>query len=158
VTDELASVKAIGKQPAEIAAGLKRDIVLRPGYNHGSKGVHGVDLCFYLTGQLGVIQFIVYTNWMTPEVQADYDARTPNPRSPYTFHQPIAADIGYHSPKPMYEGQTSMQGDCKLIGGRTCYYDGSSLGAEKVMDVLRREGSEGVWSYMENEYRERFEP
>jgi hypothetical protein len=38
-------------------------------------------------------------------------------------------DLGYHSPKPLYEGQEPFDLDCDVIGG-PCHYDGSSLSAE----------------------------
>ncbi|MCK5017257.1 MAG: hypothetical protein KAS32_09300 [Candidatus Peribacteraceae bacterium] len=34
-------------------------------------------------------------------------------------------DVGYHSNKPMYEGQDRI--DCDLLKKGVCYYDGSSL-------------------------------
>ena len=135
----------------------KRRIEFSPAYDHREKGggIHGVDMYWYVTGPLGAIQFVVYTNWQLPHVQADMDAKQPDSRFPYMFHEPMPADLGYHSYKPMYEGQTLCQEDCHLLHA-PCYYDGSTLNAERIMDVLRREGSDGVWRELEAYYHETF--
>lgn len=70
-------------------------------------------------------------------------------------YHPQPADLGYHSPVPMYEGQNSM-GECNLLGG-ICYYDGSGLRAEEVLETLIREGSDAVWAFLDEEYARRFE-
>lgn len=120
-------------------------------------GIHGVDLAFYLLGEKGAIQFIVYTSWHLPHVQDELDSKPIDSRFPFLSHKPMAADLGYHSHKPMYEGQEHIMEDCPLLGWGKCYYDGSGLNAEKVFKVLTEEGSDGVWKYLENYYNETFE-
>jgi len=44
-----------------------------------------------------------------------------------------------------------MQQECPILKA-PCYYDGSSLGAQKVFDILVEKGDEGVWEYMEKYY------
>jgi hypothetical protein len=39
--------------------------------------------------------------------------------------------------------------ECELMEQGHCYYDGSSLAAEKVMQILAEEGDEAVWKRME---------
>lgn len=73
----------------------------------------------------------------------------------HLFHKPQPADLGYHSPVPMYEGQTKRD-DCQYLPGGTCYYDGSSLAAESVFNILVEQGSEGVWKHLEEVYNDRF--
>ena len=91
----------------------------------------------------------------------------------------MAADLGYHSPKPMYEGHKPMRhiykhmrftapdqfvpgvyGDpviCPYLdGGVPCYYDGSRLQAERVLERLLREGDAGVWQALEELYERTF--
>ena len=64
-----------------------------------------------------------------------------------------AYDLGYHWPTPRYEDQSQMT--CDLIPGQPeCYYDGSSLNAEPVLDVLLSDGDEAVWKYLEDYYEE----
>jgi hypothetical protein len=99
---------------------------------------------------------------------------------------PLPADLGYHSRKQMYEGQLPMgaekfdfdqkeilkgaTGDieiptrvatgtftpCEYVDGGPCYYDGSTLNAGRVFDVLLREGSAGVWRELRKFYTETF--
>ena len=106
---------------------FRREIKFSPAFDKRTNdpktncGIHGAEMAFYLHGPKGVIQFVVYTNWPLPHVQKELDAKPPSRDFPYLFHSPQPADIGYHSPTPRYEGQTS--GECGLLGGK-CYYDG----------------------------------
>ena len=139
-----------------MAETFTREVVVRPAYDrrhpNPSKnyGVHGCDLCFYLRGPLGAVHFVVFTGWHLPHVQAEMEAKS-------IATGPMPADLGYHSPHPLYEGQTVSQEECEFIGG-PCYSDGSGLAAEeRVWPILLREGSEGLWRTLEAEYRARFE-
>ena len=123
---------------------------------HKNYGISSVDLKFMLYGDRGVIQFVIYTGWHLPEVQVELDGRAPRKPFPYLSHQPMAADLGYHSPVPMYEGQEVVSDNCEYLDGAPCYYDGSSLAADRVFDCLRREGDEGVWRELEATYADRF--
>jgi len=139
---------------------MKQVIEFRPAFDKRHKdpnknhGIHGVELAFYLIGDKGVIQFVVSTNWQLPHVQKEMDDRSPDPRFPYLHHKPMAMDLGYHSPRRMYEGQTPMD-DCRFFGGK-CYYDGSSEDADDVFKVLCLEGHDGVWREMKKYYKSRF--
>ena len=113
-----------------------------------SYGIHGVDMRFLLRGPKGVIQFVVATNWHLPEVQ-------PLLTDSWRL-KPMPFDLGYHSPVPLYDGQTTVTDSCEYLGGRPCYYDGSTLAAEKVFDRLLREGDAGVWAEMEETYEYHF--
>jgi hypothetical protein len=140
---------------------MNKEIKFTPAYDKRSSdpkknyGIHGVMIYFYLKGELGAVQFVVYTHWQLPHVQADIDAKPPDPRFPYMFHEGTAWDLGYHSAKPMYEGQTKISDQCELLGG-PCYYDGSTLNAEPVFDTLRAEGDDGVWKKLEEYYHQVF--
>lgn len=112
-------------------------------------GVHGVDLRMYLKGELGAVQFVLYTGWHLPHVQEEWNSRNYHPK-------PLPADIGYHSPKPMYEGQEICSDSCELLDGKPCYYDGSGLMAEEVFKILLTEGSDGVWKNLEERYIDLF--
>lgn len=103
-------------------------------------GIHGVELRMVLKGTLGATQFVLYTGWMIPGLND---------------HEPMAADIGYHAPTQQFEGQISTD-DCPYLDGKPCFYDGSGLRAMRVFDVLRKEGSDGVWKLLEEEYVSRF--
>lgn len=135
---------------------MKREIRLRPAYDRRNSGygMHGVDLCFFLIGDEGVIQFVVATNWMIPHVQKQIDNGGVDSEFPFSLHSPMGADLGYHAKVQQFDGQTHRP-NCDFIEG-DCYYDGSSLQAEAVLDILREEGSDGVWARMEKEYSDRF--
>jgi len=122
-----------------------------PKKNYGIRAVH---INFWLKGPKGVISFILYTNWMLP----DNEKETHNIHDGChkTLCHPLPADIGYHSYKPMYEGETKSDFDCQFLG-QPCYHDGSALRATAVFDVLRREGDDGLWKALESEYLCQFE-
>lgn len=139
-----------GSDPKWRTPGMKPD----DGTPNTDYGIHGCELCFVLKGPLGATQFIVYTDWFLPHVQEESSRRS------FRFDriQPQVADVGYHSPKPMYDGQTVIHGECPYLDGRPCYYDGSGLRADEwVRDILLPKGSDGVWAALEEDYRERFE-
>lgn len=142
---------------------FERIVKLRPAYDKRNPepkkdyGIHGVDLLFVLKGKKGAVQFLVFTGWHLPKVQKELDEKPFNPKFPYLFHKPMPADIGYHSPKPMYEDHKPLTKSCKILDGKPCYYDGSGLQAEKVFEILVREGSEGLWKYLEKYYNATFQ-
>lgn len=115
-------------------------------------GIHGVSIRFVLKGDAGAVQFLLYTGWQLPHVEKESEARyaTQNP-IPWFILRPTPADIGYHSPHPMYDGQEPMNKECEYIGG-VCYYDGSGLAAERYFDVLVAGGDDALWIEMENYY------
>lgn len=119
-----------------------------PGNNYG---VHCVEMRWYLIGEKGAIQFVLYTGWHLPHVLAEHKFNG----HLTTLMKPRPADIGYHSPVPMYEDQAPMSGECNVIGG-TCYYDGSTLNAERFFDLFVKEGDEAVWKLMEGWYESQF--
>lgn len=133
---------------------LEREIRFTPAYNKIDEGYgrHGVNMRWCLKGPEGVVQFLVHTSWMLPEDEKEL--------SDAFYHdgmhmlRPRAADLGYHSPKPMYKEQTSLE--CDLMPTGQCYYDGSTLNAEPVFDLLIREGHEAVWEQLENYYQQTF--
>lgn len=136
---------------------FEREIKFRPAFDNRSDdpsknyGVGALKMTWLLKGELGVIQFVVSTGWYLPEVEAEWDS-SELARS----REPDAWDIGYHSPTPHYEDQPKM--DCDLFPQGFCYYDGSSLSAEPILQALLCEGHEAVWSRMEDWYRRTFKP
>ena len=108
-----------------------------------------------LTGKEGAVQFVIYTNWHLPHVQKRFD-ELPLNDFPYMFHKPMPSDLGYHSYKPLFEGQTIITEKCPYLNNQPCYYDGSTLEAEKVFDILCKEGSNGVWNELKSFYKSTF--
>ena len=140
---------------------FKKEIGFRPAFDKRDPdpkknyGIHGVELYFYLIGKLGAIQFVIYTGWHLRHVQNELDSKPVDREFPHLLCKPMPADIGYHSPKPMFEEQEPMSKKCHLLNG-TCYYDGSGLQVEDVFTILLEKGSDGVWEEMERRYKETF--
>ena len=111
-------------------------------------GVHGVDMRWYVRGENGVVQFVIYTNWHLPHIIEEQ--MSDHHRG--SRCQPMPADIGYHSLAPQYESQTSLMDECPLLNNRPCYYDGSTMHAETVFKLLIEEGGDAVWEYLDEYY------
>jgi hypothetical protein len=139
---------------------MERKITFRPAFDkrdsNPSKnyGVHGVDMLWYIKGELGVVDFVVYTNWHLPHIEELNDSRNDS-QFPHLNCHPQPANVGYHSRVPKYKGQTRSVFDCTLLGG-DCYSDGSGLYAEELYDILVREGDEAVWKKLEEYYKQTF--
>ncbi len=111
-------------------------------------GIHGMELRFYCRFDDGsVIQFVVYTGWMLPQNRA---ASTKVDDFCQYWRSPMAAHLGYHSIHPLYKGQQCLQDKCDLYNGAPCYYDGSTMAAEPVLERLIAEGHDGVWAALES--------
>lgn len=138
---------------------LERRVEFSPAYDKRSDepgknyGIGAVVLRMYVIGPDGAVQFVAHTDWHLPHVDAHLRRNFPqHPRG-----EVMAADLGYHSKVPQYDGQEVMKECCDLLGC-ACYYDGSGLNAEPILDVLLREGSDGVWRELERYYAETFAP
>lgn len=137
--------------PAKVRAtvnGYERIISFQSGYicerpsNEGSyHGRHGMNLIFILKGELGAIQFVIYTGWM-PNWGISSEDNT----------HLMPADIGRHSYKPKYEDDLKREG-CPWLDGKDCYYDGSSLQADEVFKKFVSKGEEAMWAEMEEYYK-----
>ena len=97
---------------------------------------------FVLKGGKGAVQFLMCSGWY-PQV--------------FNIHaRPYALDLGYHSPRPRYIGQKPIAESCEYLDGKRCYYDGSSLAADRILERLLKEGSDAVWEELEEYYKEIF--
>lgn len=136
---------------------LERIIYFTPAYDKRPKapgdpnyGIHGVTMSWYVTGGGQAVQFVTHTNWQLPEVQEELDAKV-SLQFPHLSCHPLPTDVGYHSSQPLYKGQTPIEADCKWTKG-PCYYNGSSLYAQNIFEILVREGHEAVWKKLEEEF------
>jgi hypothetical protein len=126
---------------------LERIVHMYPAWDRRDKdpaknyGISSVRIRMVLKGPKGATQFVLSTGWTLPHL--------PN-------GEPMGMDVGYHSPKPMYDGQTVMDDNCDILGG-PCYYDGSTLQADDMFLLLVRSGSEYVWNELERRYRDFFD-
>jgi hypothetical protein len=130
---------------------FRRETVIEAAWDKVEQGFgrHSCELRMYLHCPKAVIQFVLYTGWpLQPYVD---DMR------PLNFDhlvKPCPADIGYHAMEPQYDEQPSQE-NCRFFG--TCYYDGSSLSANRIFQIMTREGSEGVYKAMQEYYEYHFE-
>ncbi len=121
-------------------------------------GIHGLDIWFILVGPKGAVQFAVTFPIYLPHVDAEYRTKFPG----WEERKKISGiDVGYHSPHPMYEGQTQMETECEYVEGGKCFYDGSTLATDpwiKQIFSVRGDAPEKLlWEKLEQEYKDRFE-
>ena len=134
---------------------MERIIEITPAFNKMSEGlgVHGCGLRMVLKGPLGAVNFVLYTQWQLPSTIEMWKGKG---QYSVGMNEPVPADLGFHSPKPIYDGQPAVRSDCSYVDG-PCYYDGSSLNAMSMYRVLVERGSDGVWEELERYYRHTFE-
>lgn len=136
---------------------MERIVSFTPAYEQGKigdsdRGIGAMLIRFVLKGELGAVQLLLGTNWYTRSVQRNfYD-------HPYPFFEiePKGWELGYHSPKPMHEGETPVDEACEWLDGKPCYYDGSSLAADPIRDRFLLEGDAAVWEELEQCYIDTF--
>jgi hypothetical protein len=58
---------------------------------------------------------------------------------------PMATDIGYHAHSPQREGQEQDRRECPYLDGQACFYDGSGLQAEPVLEAFIHRGDVAIW-------------
>ena len=162
--------------------GLERRVYFQPGYHKVHEdpkknyGVHGMSVMMLLIGPKGAIHFSFGTGMMLKETYEWWEKRGLH-HEPYKMH--MGYDVGYHSPKPMYEGQelrwptkmrktgesvTDVEFDkvgkeapnCEWLGV-PCYCDGSAMRAEEWEDAIIRGGDDKIWEMLEEEYKLLFE-
>lgn len=117
-------------------------------------GVGTVRMTFYVRGEKGAIQWMIGTEWGIEPTRAHLAkfgwSKHDDPRKPTGW------DLGYHSPVPHYDGQSKMDGHCDVIGSG-CYYDGSGLNADLLIEGFLAGGTEWLWPKLIEVYRTYFE-
>ena len=138
---------------------FERRVECSPGHWHRDEGktdygIGSVRMWFYLIGPKGAVQWQIGTEWYPPKAReglmsggrwADRER----------MMKPTGWDLGYHSPRPMYEDQT-LHGKCSVIGGE-CFYDGSGLNADLLIEGFIAGGTDWLWPKLEEYYRHTFE-
>lgn len=144
---------------------FKREVIVTPAYDfrpeqHPDKehpgGGYGISSCrifFVLIGPKGAVQFQIGTNWYTDSARVHL-AKWP-PDYLHKRRQPEGWDLGYHAMEPRYENQDQME--CQHLPGGKCYYDGSSLNADEMVEAFINGGTEWLWPHLEKYYRCIFE-
>jgi len=109
-------------------------------------GIGDVHIRFVLKGEKGAVQFLFSTGWYLLHVRREMTY-------PPGYY-PRALDLGYHSPRRLSSYDAYFE-DCPILGGK-CYYNGSFLAADLLMEKLVAEGDEAVWKELEKYYKETF--
>lgn len=122
-----------------------------PDPNH-DRGIHGVTLRFIVARDRRAVVFLLFTNWYLPHVAVELADRP----DAIALLKPIPAEVGYHSPEPLYDGQKLLIEDCPYTGG-ACYSDGSFLSAVQAFETLVTGGTTALWAWLDNRWRETFE-
>lgn len=139
----------------------ERIVTVSPAFDKlGEIPNYGISACrvrFILKGPLGVVQFVIGTSWHVPSARAHMLTFAHNDEwyREGKFFKPKGWDVGYHSPKPMYDDQPSME--CDLMPEGKCYYDGSGLRADEWIEDFIAGGTDWLWPKLEEEYRDLFE-
>jgi hypothetical protein len=155
----------------ERVGNIERRIVFEVGYDHrafpdecggGGHGQHGMNMRWVLIGPKGAVQWLVYmTNWVPGNVRhGEVGAEHPVSIVPVNrvIGDGMAADIGYHSPVPLWEGQEEYgHMKCELLPEGECYYDGSGVNAEPLLEAFLAHGPHAVWAALARYYGSTFE-
>lgn len=87
---------------------LERIVTFDPAYDKRdpdpkkNHGIGCVSLRMAVKGPRGAISFTLFTSWNLKHVEEEFDKKQEHTR--FACH-PLPADLGYHSPKPMYDDQ-----------------------------------------------------
>lgn len=114
-------------------------------YDHGGETMH----CWYLYGERGVVQFKA-----SPQSAGAHEIsmRYPSINTLIDGWSWTGWDLGYHSPRPIYDSQKPMD-SCDILEGQ-CYYDGTSLGASELLGQWAASGrdDEVIWRELADRY------
>jgi len=118
-------------------------------------GISSMRIWFILKGSRGAVQVLIGTKLYLTSVVKEYQRKNIDLFEDETF---TCWDVGYHSPKPMFEGQEICDNECKALDGEPCYYDGSSLIGDELglHKLFEEQGEEPIWEFLEKEYYEVF--
>jgi hypothetical protein len=131
-----------------------RSVFFRPAFDkrhpdpHQNYGVHGVEIVFVLRRGQRAVDWTVFTNWQLPHVTKDtLQKYADDPERIELFTQPSGAQVGFHSPVPMWDSHEPSEG-CTITGGK-CYSDvGFCMGSE-LMPLLIEKGEDAIWARLE---------
>ncbi|QJD53304.1 hypothetical protein SEA_TEMPO_83 [Microbacterium phage Tempo] len=142
---------------------LRKEIRFEPGHtlrktksDGNDYGIGAMKIRFLLHGPVATIQFLMSTGWVPEKV--------PVPGWGFTeWHHsaPTGFDLGYHADQPISEDMRDWSGgpdgrECDVRPGGRCFYDGSGLAADALLERFMVEGEAAVWSELEAYYRSQF--
>lgn len=116
-----------------------KDCGTRPGANHGR---HNAELRMTLRTPAAEVTLVINTGWDLPS-------------TPTMFRRGMTGGlVEFHSSKPFYDEQTPQGTPCDLWP--TCYGDTGYGISDDGAALLVSSGSDAVWTWLEELYRERF--
>ena len=108
------------------------------------QGINSVELRFVLRGELGAVEFMLFTNWFLPHVRAQLGGE---------FCKPGPCELVFHGRRPE---DGDYAGACLYLDSQICYVSRQFTAADPILGRLLEEGDQGVWAALEAHYRERF--
>jgi hypothetical protein len=121
------------------------DCGTRPGASHGR---HNAELHMKLSGPAGEVILTVGTGWELPVTPRSV-------RIGNIIDVPRGSFVEFHSPTPQYEGHEPQSTRCDLWP--VCYGNMGYSMADEPTALLVSSGSDAVWTWLENAYRDTFE-
>lgn len=125
--------------------GDMRRIVWEYDFVEGHVPKKGKKVFYILVGPKGAVQFA----YMWHEA---FDGVS-NIANVHPQENMMGMDVGYHSYEPMFDGHQAL--DCDLLMGQDyCYYDGSGLRADPLLQMWLEadKNDEVIWMALKNEY------
>lgn len=175
---------------------MQRIIKFRPAFDRRDPdpkknyGIGTVLMDMILKGGLGAVDLTINTGWYTSEVQREMEEKDGDFAEVSgmirSLNKPSAYEIGYHSPKPMYEDHSpcgayrfdfdnpeivkdargmEIKTPRKVVTnsfthceltGGICYSDGSVTNAQRYFEILITKGEEALWEELEEYYKSTF--
>lgn len=138
---------------------FKRIVQFSPGFDkrhpdpNKNYGIKAMQVRFVLVGEKGATQLVFSSGWYPTKLHSEL---VENTQAANILCKPLGYDWGYHSPKPLHEGQMQVTEECEYLDRKGCYYDGSSLSADEYMWGFIENGEEWLWAELEKFYQERF--
>jgi hypothetical protein len=153
--------------PEQTSEKLERLVIAQPAYDKRSPipeenyGIGAVRFMFVLKGPRGAVHFLFSSGMYLPSavehlIRVHHEQGWGLGDMARSALAPMGLSVGYHSPRPMFEGQPVAQESCGFLDGKPCYCDGSALVASKWMERFIQGGTEWLWRALEEEYRDRF--
>lgn len=118
---------------------------VKPGQSHGR---HNAEMHMVLRGHVAEVILVVGTGWDHPDTPQSASIRN------HWDTLPNGRFVEFHSSVPRYEGHEPQGTRCERWP--VCFGDVGYSMADVPARLLVVEGSDAVWAWLENAYRENF--
>jgi hypothetical protein len=143
---------------------MERRIAFYVGFDHtkfpedcggGGHGLHGMTMSWVLIGPKGAVNWDMYlNNWVPGNTNSIGGVLCQDPVSVIPANgildDGMAWDLGYHTsvPSPDLHGPNK----CEFLSDHECYYDGSGLAAQPLLDAFLEHGPQAIWAALARFY------